>query len=464
MFAYAVVAAPAGLSADSDSALLLRSTEHWLTTGEYARSRTSGFPLYEALLLLSKSVGVSLLGINLLSLLMALGAAWWAYQMVGWQEGWRGSLMLALLLTYPLFMIASVEPMETMLSLLLAFSLVYYAIQRPQFDSVHIVLAVLLVLTRLDAALLVIAIALGRLGSQVSYERYQSLLWLSKVGILSLLIYVALNQGFGFLNAQTMGFDSWWRRFARAIASTANALQLTGMFALFVWVRHLRKVYVSGGSFGYLDQLLLWAVGLYALRFSVLPDEVFYLIIPVVLLMLRAVLLLRPSVKVISSLILLGCIQTTMTVSLFERLPGVQDRIIFKPQLSASPLIQELRARKVFSQLRSDMDRKQLECALFPDCPRLSISHTAPYLHTIDNKRAAVSAKYLYVFFSGRYPRLIDRGYEEVRVCDEEVVPGPAWRIWQPSIKNYLVDVIAAGQKPHCRTLRLSGQQATWLN
>lgn len=462
LMAYGLVAVPAGLSADSDSALLMHATEHWLSSGEYSRSRTSGFPLYEALLLACKVMGASLLFINLLSLLMAAGAALLARRMASEKDEWRGYLMLALLLTYPLFMVASAEPMETMLSVLLALALVHQVFRLPQLGWSHIGLAVLLVLTRLDAALLVVAIALARTGKQSATDRYQSLLWLAKVGALSVLAYVAINQGFDFLNSKTMGFDTWWRRFARALASSLNALQLTGLMALIIWLKYLKRVQAIPGPLPFLDRLLLWAIGLYGLRFLALPDEIFYLIIPVVLLLLRATQLVRPSAVVIPAFVLLGCMQSFATLSLFERLPGTQDHIAFRPQLSASPLLQELQARQVFSQLRNDTGRKPVECYLFPDCPKLSLSHTAPYLHTADKKRAAVSARYLYVFFSGRYPRLIDQGFEEIRVCDEEVVPGPAWRIWQPGIKAYLVNVITAKQTPHCRTLLLSGHQASW--
>lgn len=462
LIAYGLVATPAGLSADSDSALLMRATEHWLSSGEYSRSRTSGFPLYEALLLACKAMGMTLLGINMLSLLMAAGVALIALRAAGNRDAWRGHLMLALLLTYPLFMIASAEPMETMLSLLLALGLIGLVVRVPQFGWSHIGLAVLLVLTRLDAALLVVAIALAGIGNRAASDRYQSLVWLVKVGALSLLAYVAINQGFDFLNSKTMGFDTWWRRFARALASSLNALQLTGLMALVVWLRHLKSVQAVPGPLPFLDRLLLWTVGLYGLRFLALPDEIFYLIIPVVLLLLRATQLVRPTAVVISAFVLLGCMQSFATIALFERLPGTQDHIAFKPQLSTSPLLQELYARHIFSQLRDDTGRKPVECYLFPDCPKLSLSHTAPYLHTADNKRAAVSSRYLYVFFSGRYPRLIDQGFEEIRVCDEEVMPGPAWRIWQPSIDNYLVDAIAAKQAAHCRTLLLSGHRASW--
>lgn len=462
LIAYGLVAAPAGLSADSDSALLMRATEHWINVGEYTRSRTSGFPLYEALLLACKSISSSLLLINLLSLLMAAGAAMLARQMAAEKDEWRGNLTLALLLTYPLFMIASAEPMETMLSVLLALGLIQHVVRHPQFGWSHIGLAVLLVLARLDAALLVIAIVLARLGGQSSIDRFQSLLWLAKVGALSVLAYVAINQGFDFLNTKTMGFDTWMRRVARGIASSVNALQLSGLMALIIWLRHLAKMRAGSVSLELWDRLLIWAILLYSIRFFALPDEVFYLIIPVTLLLIRAAMLVQPTTIVVAAFVLLGCVQSGMTVSLFERIPNTQDRIIFSPKLSASPLVQELRARRVFTQLRDDVDRKPVECYLFSDCPELLISHTAPYLHTVDNKRAAVSAKYLYVFFSGRYPRLIDKGFEEIRVCDEEVVPGPAWRIWQPSVQHYLVDVLAKKQKTSCRTLRLSGQKATW--
>lgn len=462
LIAYGLIAAPAGLSADSDSALLMRASEHWLSSGEYSRSRTSGFPLYEALLLACNAMGMTLLGINMLSLLMAVGVALIALRVAGNRDAWRGHLMLALLLTYPLFMIASAEPMETMLSLLLALGLIGLVVREPQFGWSHIGLAVLLVLTRLDAALLVVAIALAGIGNRAASDRYQSLVWLLKVGALSLLAYVVINQGFDFLNTKTMGFDTWWRRIARALASSVNALQLTGLMALIIWLKHLKSVQAIPGPLPFLDRLLLWAIGLYGLRFLALPDEIFYLIIPVVLLLLRATQLVRPSAVVIPAFVLLGCMQSFATLSLFERLPGTQDHIAFRPQLSASPLWQELQARQVFSQLRNDTERKPVECYLFPDCPKLSLSHTAPYLHTADNKRAAVSAKYLYVFFSGRYPRLIDQGFEEIRVCDEEVVPGPAWRIWQPGIDAYLVNVIAARQVPHCHTLLLSDHRASW--
>lgn len=462
LIAYGVVAVPMGLSADSDSALLLHAAEHWFSSGEYVRSRTSGFPLYEAVLLACTALGGSLLVVNALSLLMAIGAALLAHRLVVEENEWRGCLILILFLTYPLFMISSAEPMETMLSVLLALALVQQVISRPTLDIVHAALAVLLVLARLDAALLIITIVCARMEYKEGRNVNRSLIWLFGVGAFSILAYMTINQGFDFLSTKTMGFDTWWRRVARAFAGSINALQLTGLMALMIWFRHIRLIKASAQPLVFMDRLLVWVWALYGLRFLLLPDEIFYLIIPVLLLLVCATRILQPSMLLIASLVIMGGMQSLVSMSLFERASGVDDSIYFRPKINDGPLLQEFRARKAFSQLRDPVARKQVECYLFPDCPEMSLSHTAPYLHTADNKRAAVSARYLYVFFSGRYPRLIDQGFEEIRVCDEEVVPGPAWRIWQPGIDNYLVDIIAARQTPHCRTLLLSGHQASW--
>lgn len=455
---YGLVASAYGLSSDSDSALLQRAAQAWLDGGEYMRSRTSGFPLYEALLALVLASHWPLYLINLLSLAMALGvlrlSAGIAVQAAGRPLA-RG-LAPWLLMTQPLFLIASAEPMETMLSLLLALTLVARGLSEARPGLAQGAFAVLLVLTRLDAALLVVAVAWASAITGGRRAWPWAAAWLAATGLAALCAYLALNQGWAFLNAQTMGFDTVWRRFARALASTVNALQLTGLLALLTCLRSWRGGMTNSSRMVWLDQLLLAAALLYGCRFLALPDEVFYLVIPVMLLLIRLAIVADGWTRAqVAGLMLLGALQCLLSLSLFVRSPGALDAIRFRPALNPGPLAQELRIREVFAALRDEQARQRVSCALFPDCPALQVSHTAPYLTTADNTRAAVSARYLYVFFSGRYPRLVDRGFREIRVCQEEVVPGPAWRIWQPAMPYSVVEAVRDGHPLRCETLVL---------
>lgn len=457
LLGYGLVACAFGLSADGDSALLQWAAEAWLESGDYMRSRTSGFPLYEALLAATLAMAWPAYLVNLLSLLMAVAALRLAVDIAGRVAGRPLAHGLApwLLLTHPLFLIASAEPMETMLCLLLALWLVARALGEQRPGLVQGGLAVLLVLARLDAALLVIAVAWAGAAAGGRREWLRASVWLAGTGLAAFSVYFALNQGLDFLNAQTMGFDTPWRRLARALASSVNALQLTGLLALVAGFGVWRSTVPAATGMAWFNRLLLAAAVLYGVRFMALPDEVFYLVIPVMLLLIRFAVVADAWPRGRALILLLGGLQCLLSLSLFARVDGMNDDIRFRPALNAGPLLQELRAREVFAALRDPQAGRRVSCALFPDCPPLRLSHTAPYLTTPDNTRAAVSARYLYVFFSGRYPRLVDRGFREIRVCREEVVPGPAWRIWQPAMPRTVVGALRDGEPLHCETLVL---------
>lgn len=444
-----------GLSADNDSELLLQAASHWQATGEYMRSRTSGFPLYEGLMAGMLGLGLGVRAINLLSLLMAAVALVLAARIAGRERPWRGLFAQALLLTWPLFLVSSAETMETMLALMFALALVERVLRQPRLDVWHGVLAVLLVLSRLDAALLVLAVAVTAL-LQRRDAPLRALLWLAGCGLASLCGYITINGGLGFLDAEALGLDGLVRRLIRAAVGIANALQPVGWLGLALLARQAWRRRVPVPSWQrHLLVLALVASLLYGLRFIALPDEIFYLAIPVALWLLIIASRLRGRIT-LPALLLVGVIQSLLSVSLFVREPGPADVMRVAPALNPGPILQERAQRLVFQRLRDPVQRAALSCRLYPDCPPLVLSHKAPILTDADHHRAIVSARYLYVFFSPRYPVQSRGGYREVMTCDEEVVPSTSgWRVWQPAISIYLTEVLEAGAVPHCRKVAL---------
>lgn len=452
---YGLWASAWGLSADNDSELLLQAASHWQATGEYMRSRTSGFPLYEGLMALMLDLGLGVRAINLLSVLMAAVALLLAARIAGRAQPGRGLFAQALLLTWPLFLVSSAETMETMLALMFALALVERVLRQPRLDVWHGLLAILLVMSRLDAALLVVAVAATAwLRRQVAPSR--ALFWLAGCGLGSLCGYVALNGGLGFLDAGALGLDGLPRRLIRATVGMVNALQPVGWLglALLGWQAWRRREPATDSQQHLLA--LAWIASLfYGLRFVTLPDEIFYLAIPGSLWLLVIASRLRAGVAM-PALVLAGVLQCLLSVSLFVREPGPADVLRLAPALNPGPLLQERAQRLAFRQLRDPAQRSALSCRMYADCPALFLSHKAPILMDASHRRAIVSARYLYVFFSPRYPAQSRGGYREVTACDEEVVPSTSgWRVWQPAIPQYLTDVLAAGAAPHCRLMML---------
>jgi len=455
--AYGLSASTWGLSSDNDAELLMHASQHLAASGEYVRSRTSGFPLYECLVAAFIAAGLGVQALNLLSFLMAMAALALAGSMMGRSSPARSALAPVLLLTYPVFVIAGTETMETMLSVLLALLLVSLSLKHPRLDVRHALVAVLLVLARLDAALLVIAIA-----SAATWRGHSGPIragcWLALTGLLCLALYAGINHGLGFLDTQALGLDGILRRLVRAAAGIVNGFQpvvWVGL-ALLLWQHRFRRDALPREPWQTdLLTITLIASVLYGLRFLALPDEIFYLAIPgcLWLLVIASRVNAGPGLAL---LLAVGMLQCLLSVSLFVRVGGEADTLRVAPALNPGPLFQERSQRLAFAALR-DADRlKALSCHFYPDCPALSIDHTAPFLVTADGQRVLVSDRYRYVFFSDRYPSLRDGAYREAIVCDEEVVPSVSgWRVWQPAIPAYLTDVLADGGDPHCRTVSL---------
>lgn len=454
--AYGLSASTWGLSSDNDAELLMQASQHLAASGEYVRSRTSGFPLYEYLAAAFITAGLGVQALNLFSFLMALAALGFAGSMMGKKSPVRTALAPVLLLTYPVFIIAGTETMETMLSILLALMLVSMSLKRPAPDVRHALIAVLLVLARLDAALLVIAIAMAAM-FRGHASPLRASCWLGLTGLASFALYAGVNNGLGFLDTQALGLDDTWRRLVRAAAGLVNGFQPVAWvgLGLLAW-QHRSRQEASSREPWQIDLLTisLMASVLYGLRFLALPDEIFYLAIPGCLWLL----VIASRVKAGPGLALLlgvGMLQCLLSVSLFVRVGGEADALRVVPALNPGPLMQERSQRLAFAALR-DADRlKSISCHFYADCSALSIDHTAPFLVTADSYRVLVSDRYLYVFFSARYPTLRDGPYREAIVCEEEVVPSVSgWRVWQPAIPTYLSDVLESGGS-HCRKISL---------
>ena len=451
LLVYGWIASHWGLSADADGELIWQAASHLRDTGEYVRSRTSGFPLYELLVASLQGLGLTLEHINGVSTCLAATTLWWVGGWVPDQPRWRMTFLRLMLVLWPVFLISSGEAMETALALMLAVALVRRVLQRPVLGVSHALLALMLVLSRLDAALLVMAIA-----AVAAWRRdcspWQACLWLGGTGLASLAAYWTLNDGMGFLSGQMLGLDDPLRRLIRAAAGVVNAFQLTGLVLMGLFIMSLWRQHALNGRLqsSHLGSLALATSCFYLPRFIALPDEIFYLAIPVLLWMAAAIPAVSP--RWASALIMLGVLQSSFSLALFERLPGSADRLVFRPALVAGPLWQEYRVRQVYAALRDPHQQQSLSCQVFADCPSLMLSHTGPFLMTSDQSRAIVSQRYAYMFWSPRYAELNVRGaFRHLWICADEVVPStPGWRVWQPLPGPFLTDAPGQARLSKC--------------
>lgn len=466
-----VYGASLGLAADSDSRVIVVAAERILS-GEYVPSRSYGFPLYEGLVAAAFAAGLGVFYLNLISLLAALTAVAFAAilaRRLGANRIGVSAVVCAVAL-HPLVLTNSSALMETSLSL--AFSLGFCilalnAFRSPRhgrFNGIGAVAAgVALVLIRPDSVILVASvcaalIVIGRRSGDNSQERKGAVL-LGAVAGLSALIFYLINGGLSFLSADVLQLEPIARRWLRAGLGIGNALQPVGTFVLVMFgVRLLQKGEATPtGSqlpsfrraFGL---VLAIAVPLYLIRFAALPDELEYILVPLVLVFIW-VLSAAESADVVKLVFLASIAQNIMAVSVFER--TWPEGLTIRPAVSIAGVWQDFRLRRDLLTINSDDFRRWLAAQAGLDARTVRFQTYGPGFVS-DTCELVISNSSLYQIDNPRlaaWPRYQSESYARIVACDASIFPQGGWKVLQPPPINPVRGFYQKGEKLHCETV-----------
>ncbi|GMG85620.1 hypothetical protein LNKW23_48430 [Paralimibaculum aggregatum] len=420
--AYGVVTAVSGFATDSDSARIwLRPMT--LLDGVYTPSRTTGFPLYEVLVVGLRGLGAGLTAVNLVTLGIGLGA--FAVLWRGLPAGRPRAFAILILAMTPAVFVNASALMETNLALLLAAAYLLAMFRdrlggapRPApspLAPLPLLLGLALVLTRIDSAILVVAASGARLA--ITGDR-RFLLHLAAVGLGAFAVYAALHGGIGFLvqPGQHLIDDPLPRKLAKAAVGGFAALWTAGAAALAVVLLALPRM-------GRDWQVLLGiATLLYAARYLMLSDEVEYLNGWLLLVALAAAVHARRAEARLA--LPVAALGLAVSVSLFVRTDPLADGYALRPQLTAPAWLQEARRR---AELHRGTDPAFWEAAraltgLGVAPPIVSTELTGPARREI-----AVFRNGAYKFLSARWSVDLE-ARERVVLCDAHLRQTRGWR------------------------------------
>lgn len=455
-----------GFAEDSDSSSILRAAE-CIAGGSYQPSRTTGFPLYEGLVALLVQAGADLAMLNATSLLFMVASAVWSVGLARRIGAGRDAALFAgsLVALHPLVLINASALMETALSLVLALAFVdasLGSLEHPRSfhrRALSILLALLLVLTRLDAVALVLSVcAATTLTHAKAGDRRHAVISVvdsALVGVLALLVYSGLHGGTDFLSPTILGIEPFARRLLRAGLGAGNALGAAMIVAVILALLgrpsaqpmpapdRARSAFRAALALGCL---------LYAVRYAALPDELEYLIIPMVLVGVFAMAQVRSRLA-LGLLLGLSVAQNLATMSVFQRADPASDRLRLALGLAAGPVAQDFAVREnalLLADARflawvaeeAGLGRERLTprpygIGLVSTGGKLLLSRSS--LYKLDNSR-----------FSDPERR---SAYRTIVVCDEVLRPNRGFRVLQAPDRPLATEIWTRGGRLACREL-----------
>jgi hypothetical protein len=458
-----------GMATDYDSRAILEISIPAILDGGYAPSRSLGFPLYEGIAAVLYAAG-GLTLVNAFSLVLTVGFGLLTVDILRRSRGPLAGLAAVAILFLPIVLINATIMMETALTLLLSAAMVHFAMKVVESEKPAPVVGLALVsalaiLTRPDNVLAVAAVHLALLSMPRSHRA-----WVCASGIGAVAaaagIYVFLRGGiatFAPTTATMMSDASLPRKAARAALMMAHAVTLPGSVAVLglmaIWLRRLRPAAIRVAPL--IVRIALVSVVLYVPRFVLLPDELEYLAIPVVfVLMAMALLPARPAnVALYGLLALVIAASNVVQVSLLQRRAGGGDAYSIVPSLQPGALLQDWTARAHRPALLSEEFSAYVAREAFGSPP--PEIHAPLFWHAFvspDGADLVTDADNIYLFDNPRLaarPELSLSRYRRVAVCDETLFPDEkAWRALRPAPRFTALERFQAGGRLHCRRLR----------
>ena len=457
-----------GPATDYDSRAILELSIPAILQGSYEASRSFGFPLYEGLAAALYAAG-GLVLVNAFSLLMTVVFGLLVANILARIRSPLAGIAAVAILFLPIVLINATIMMETALTLCVTAAIVLTAMDAAEAEGPHRMvllgfLSTLAILTRPDNVLLVGAVHLALLSMPRSRPA-----WVFASGLSAVVaaggVYVLLWGGVQSLLSTTatmVSHASTARKAVRAALLMAHSFSLPGAAALTVLLafqfKHFRAD--SLGAAPFIVRLAIASVLLYVPRFLILPDELEYLIVPVVVtLIAMACIPARPATVVLLGLLAVAIVGSNVVqLSLFRRTHGGGDAYAVKPSLEPGALIQDWSAREhrplLLSKGFSTYVAKEVFGFPAPDI------HAPLFWHAFISRDGdlVTDADNIYLFDNTRLtarPELSLKRYRRVFVCDETIFPDEkAWRVLRPSARFTALQHFRAGQRLHCRQVQ----------
>lgn len=441
-----------GLAENTDSHATLLIIPKILS-GQYEASRNWGAPFYEYLAAFTYDAW-GLRTVNALSLLFTFGFLGFIYKLA--KETARTPLNAALLMlgavANPLVLINSSIMLETMCALFWFSGALYFAVMHLKEHKASTLWlcatsTALLVLSRPDAALF--ALPLGVWLSLNTPQPLRTLGVFALFGLFDTAVYLYVNAGFSFIvDNFAPSIDPLSRRLIKATLSIVNWLGILGATAFAVSV--LLKLKTDKlKSRHTLTPLIAVTLALYLLRFILLPDELEYLILPTVLLLVWLAYAFEsclPILCVSLSLVL----SNVAHVSLFEK--TTDDRLKPSVHLNAGALVQDWETRRVRMLYEDDHFIKYV----LANTRHSNDDEAAFPLHfpgmITQNNDLIISEDKRYVFYNrGNLPQFDFKSYNRIFICEETLYPTRGWRVMQAAPDTSILQKFEAKAPLHCR-------------
>jgi hypothetical protein len=374
------------------------------------------------------------------------------------------------ILFLPIVLINATIMMETALTLFLSAAMVRVAMDVVETAArgpilLLALLSALAILTRPDNVLAVGAVYLALLSMPRSRPARVCASAIAAV-IAAVGVYVFLRggtQSFAPATETMVGAASLPRKAVRAALLMAHSFTLPGSVAALALVaiqlRHVRLDSIRVAPL--IVRIAVASVILYVPRFVLLPDELEYLIVPLVIsLAAMALLPARPANVALYGFLALTIVGSNVVqVALLQRAAGGGDTYSIVPSLQPGALAQDWSARTH----RPGLLSKEFSAYV----AREAFGSPAPEMHaplfwhafvSPDGADLVTDLDNIYLFDNARMvarPELELSRYRRVAVCDETLFPDEkAWRALRPAPRFTGLDRFRAGGLLHCRRLR----------
>jgi hypothetical protein len=434
-----------GLSSHGDSRAIVENSIPAILHGSYVPSRSFGVPLYEAVSALLFGATGSLTVVNWYSVVLSVISLLVFARLVDSSLGIvRRSLVLAGFALNPLVLINSSALIEWMqmtffLVMLLATARSWLDHRRRRDLIGYGLASAMLVLTRPDAVVICAALALAllwetRFAPQWAFQLIGSNM---VAGIITAMIFLAINHGTHFLTGYSPSHDPFSRRLGVAVMGVLDVFGPLGMVVITIFALNLahRAVLHEGAEISWVGRLLLVAAPMYAARFIVLPAKLEYLL-PLVIVVLLAVAQERLALPWVAIIAMSLTITSVICVSLFSRTRG-KDRLTVAIAVNRGAVAQDWEVTRYNSLLVQQGFLDQLSDIVYAGEPRPTPRLQAPKFDigiTSEMGDLIIGEEQLYQLDNQRFPlpRFKRATYRRIYVCEGSIAGfRPGWRVLQ---------------------------------
>ena len=445
--AFGLWGAGQGYAPDGDSVRLFDSARTILEGG-YERSRSSGYPAFEAFIALILWLGGGVRAVGIAVLVMWLATATVLARLA--RPGNRLLVPAAFLLTPVILTNASWQMETAQAALLASVYLLFFLESRIRFRFVCMGLTgVLLMLTRIDACFAIVALAAAGLVAERDWRHAAVVVF---VGAVSFGVYVGLNDGLSFLGPFEEANDSIFRYIAKSMVIVYVVMAFTG-FAMVISVL-LR--------WGQLRPLLRWAFAFmavaWAARIIMHPEEPEYLVIPYVFLL--AAFVSQPQSLRGTHLLALALVSNLFTPIFFELPDTARDSHRLTLAVGSPPVWQDIERRIAYNTALEDETVEFIRAQSGID---VVSSPFHDWLMNAQGDEIVIFSDALFVFRTQRLTSFsfVDLSqYKRIVVCEGRRIPTRGWRWLRRLGLPHVNEAMKTGKPLACRATGASRIQA----